>query len=136
MDLNAKQHKNINQVDIFIKFMEQHQDLARRFVKGDRVLCDQLWACTFFTRSFLNCFLLKSIIDNNKAPDILIPFYFYKKKLISAYCSLVIFTKTLTSFQFIKSVINCKQKISCLFVFSKRWNHIEKLKVLWFSEHP
>ena len=48
--------------------MEQHQDLARGFIKGDRVLCDQLWACSFFTRSFLNCFLLKSIIDNNKAP--------------------------------------------------------------------
>ena len=102
----------------------EHQDLARGFVKGDRVLCDQLWACTFFNRSLLNCFLLKSIIDNNKASGILIRFHFYKKKLISAYCSLVviftIFTKTLTYFQFIKSVINCKQKISCLFVFSKR----------------
>ena len=73
------QYKGSNQMDIFIKFMEQHQDLAGGFVKGDRVLCDQLWACTFLNRSFLNCFLLKSITDNNKAPSILIPFYFYKK---------------------------------------------------------
>ena len=59
--------------------MEQHRDLARGFVKGDRMLCDQLWACTFFfNRSFLNRFVLKSIMDNNKAPGIFIRFYFYK----------------------------------------------------------
>ena len=73
------QHKNSNQVDIFIKFMEQHQDLATGFVKGDRVLCDQLWAYTFFNRSFLNCFLLKSIINNTFLFLFLIRFYFYKK---------------------------------------------------------
>lgn len=37
------QHKNSAQIEIFIRFMEKHKDLARGFVKGDKVFFEQLW---------------------------------------------------------------------------------------------
>ncbi|XP_061397340.1 uncharacterized protein LOC133333021 [Musca vetustissima] len=41
---NMGKHKNSTQDNIFLNFMRNNQDIARGFVKGDKVVQDKLWA--------------------------------------------------------------------------------------------
>ncbi|XP_075162764.1 uncharacterized protein LOC142235395 [Haematobia irritans] len=43
MSGNTRKHKSQQQEDIFLEFMEKNSDIAKGFVKSDRVVADKKW---------------------------------------------------------------------------------------------